>query len=93
MQLLATAALQRRVRPVAVFDGERASVARPAVAGREVEVRFTPAGITADDELVLAAEATDEPILVVTDDRELQGRVRASGVDIAGTREFLEALG
>jgi hypothetical protein len=38
---------------------------------QQVEVRFTPAGITADDELVLAVEATDEPVVVVTDDREL----------------------
>ncbi|MEX2503621.1 MAG: NYN domain-containing protein [Egicoccus sp.] len=92
VQLLATAALQRRVRPVAVFDGERASVARPVLAGREVEVRFTPEGITADDEIVLAVEATDEPVVVVTDDRELQARVRVSGADVVGTTEFLGAL-
>lgn len=93
VRLLATAALKRRIRPVAVFDGERASVARPALASREVEVRFTPEGITADDEIVLAVEATDEPVVVVTDDRELQARVRASGADVVGTTEFLGALG
>ncbi|MFA9429258.1 NYN domain-containing protein [Egicoccus sp. AB-alg2] len=93
VQLLATAALQRRIRPVAIFDGERASRARPALASREVEVRFTPEGVTADDELVLSVEGTDEPVLVVTDDRELQARVRMSGADVAGTREFLWALG
>ncbi|WP_130649958.1 NYN domain-containing protein [Egicoccus halophilus] len=93
VRLLATAALQRRIRPVAVFDGERASVARPALASREVEVRFTPAGITADDEVVLAVEATDEPVLVVTDDRELQARVSASGADVTGTDAFVSALG
>ncbi|HSK24424.1 MAG TPA: NYN domain-containing protein [Egicoccus sp.] len=93
VQLLAAAALQRRIRPVAVFDGERASVARPAIASREVEVRFTPEGITADDEIVLAVEATDEPVVVVTDDRELQARVRVSGADVVGTTEFLGALG
>jgi len=93
VRLLANAALQRRVRPVAVFDGERASRGRPTAASREVEVRFTHEGVTADDEVVLAVEGTDEPVLVVTDDRELQARVRVSGADVSGTREFLWALG
>jgi hypothetical protein len=91
-QLLATAAAQRRVRPVVVFDGERATGRRPLAGSREVEVRFTPSGITADDELVLAVEATDEPVLVVTDDRELRARVLASGADVVGTGPFLWAV-
>jgi predicted RNA-binding protein with PIN domain len=91
-QLLATLAATRRVRPVVVFDGEHAGGGRPRIGSREVEVRFTPAGITADDELVLAVEATDEPVLVVTDDRELRTRVRASGADVIGTGPFLWAV-
>ena len=91
VQLLATAAAIRRIRPVVVFDGERSGGGRPGVGGREVEVRFTPTGITADDELVLAVEATDEPVVVVTDDRELTARVRASGADVLGTVPFLGA--
>jgi predicted RNA-binding protein with PIN domain len=78
---------------VVVFDGERAGGGRPLAGTREVEVRFTHAGITADDEVVLAVEATDEPVLVVTDDRELQLRVRASGADVVGTGPFLWAVG
>jgi hypothetical protein len=92
-QLLATAAAKRRIRPVVVFDGERAGSGRPVAGSREVEVRFTPPGITADDELVLAVEATDEPVLVVTDDAELRARVRASGADVVGTGPFLWAVG
>jgi hypothetical protein len=92
VQQLATLAMRRRVRPVAVFDGQRGGRHRPAAGVREVEVRFTPAGITADDELVLAAEATDEPIVVVTDDRELTDRLRPSHVDVVGTQEFLWVL-
>jgi hypothetical protein len=91
--LLATLATKRRVRPVVVFDGERAGGGRPLTGRREVEVRFTPPGITADDELVLAVEATDEPVLVVTDDAELRARVRASGADVVGTGPFLWAAG
>jgi len=78
-----------RIRPVIYFDGERASGVRPTSARQAVQVRFTPAGITADDELVLAVEATDEPVVVVTDDRELVERVSASGADVVGTVAFL----
>jgi hypothetical protein len=90
-QLLATLAAQRRVRPVVYFDGERAGGSRPLAGTREVSVRFTPAGITADDELVLAVEATDEPVVVVTDDRELRARLLRSGADVVGTAPFLWA--
>jgi predicted RNA-binding protein with PIN domain len=91
VRTLASLAARRRVRPTAVFDGQRAAGARPAAGSREVAVRFTPAGVTADDELVLAVEATDEPVVVVTDDRELTGRLAASGADVIGTRAFLGA--
>lgn len=89
VRTLAALATRRRVRPTAVFDGQQAGGSRPAMGGREVGVVFTPAGVTADDELVLAVEATDEPVVVVTDDRELAGRVAASGADVIGTRAFL----
>lgn len=90
---LATLAAQRGVRPVVVFDGERASAARPAAGVREVEVRFTAAGITADDELLFLVEALpeDEPVLAVTDDRELRGRLVARGVDVVGSGPFVWA--
>jgi predicted RNA-binding protein with PIN domain len=90
---LATLAAQRRVRPVVVFDGERASAARPLTGVREVEVRFTGAGITADDELLFLVEALpdDEPVLAVTDDRELSARLAARGVDVVGTGPFVWA--
>jgi hypothetical protein len=91
-RLLATLAVQRRVRPVVFFDGERAGGGRPLAGTREVEVRFTPAGIPADDEVVLAVEATDEPVLVVSDDRELRARVLAGGADVVGTAPFLWAV-
>ena len=78
-----------RIRPVIYFDGQRASGVRPAPGRQAVQVRFTPEGITADDELVLAVEATDEPVVVVTDDRELIERVSASGADVVGTVAFL----
>jgi hypothetical protein len=93
VQLLGTAVATRGIRPAVVFDGERSGGGRPAAGRREVEVWFTPAGITADDELVLAVEATDEPVVVVTDDRELTDRLAASGADVLGTTAFLGAAG
>lgn len=89
VQLLGTLARQRGIRPVVIFDGQAGGGGRPPAGLREVEVRFTVAGITADDELVLAVEATDDPVVVVTDDRELVGRVTASGADVIGTRSLL----
>ena len=86
VQTLSNAAARRGIRPVVVFDGERPGGFR---APGRVEVRFTAAGVTADDELVLDVEATDEPVVVVTDDRELRQRVAASGADVVGTRSFL----
>jgi predicted RNA-binding protein with PIN domain len=91
VRTLGTLAARRRVRPTVVFDGQGAAASRPAGGSREVRVTFTPAGVTADDELVLAVEGTDEPVVVVTDDRELVERVRASGADVLGTTAFLNA--
>jgi hypothetical protein len=88
---LANLARSRGVQPTVVFDGERSS-GRGATRNREVVVRFTDAGITADDEIVLDVEATDDPVLVVTDDRELAARVRGAGADVIGTRELLWLL-
>ena len=89
VQLLVTAVAAHRWRPVIVFDGQEAGGSRPPAGRQRVEVRFTAAGITADDELVLAVEGTDEPVVVVTDDRELADRVRASDADVVGTTAFL----
>jgi predicted RNA-binding protein with PIN domain len=86
-------AARHGVRPQVVFDGQQSGGARPAAAWRGVAVRFTAAGITADDELVLDVEATDEPVTVVTDDQELTRRLRASGADVIGTRAFLGVVG
>lgn len=87
--LLAALTARRRIVPTVVFDGQGRAASRPAAGSRGVREVFTPAGVSADDELVLTAEATDEPLLVVTDDRELTDRLVASGADVIGTRPFL----
>lgn len=94
IRLLSGLASRRRVRPRVVFDGRGGGGGgRPGDAARGVAVVFTPAGVTADDEIALAVEATDEPIVVVTDDRELRDRVRARGADLLRADQFLRAAG
>jgi hypothetical protein len=76
--------------PVVVFDGEGAGRTQRDPSG--VEVRFTASGVIADDEIVFAVAATDEPVLVITDDVELQQRVRAEGGNVLGTIHLLGAI-
>jgi predicted RNA-binding protein with PIN domain len=76
--------------PVVVFDGDGAGSARRAPSG--VEVRFTARGTLADDDIVFVVAATAEPVVVITDDAELRGRVRAEGGNVIGTVQFLGAI-
>ncbi len=76
-------AARRADRPVVVFDGAGTSGSMRGTGG--VEVRFTSAGTTADDEIVFIVAATDVPVLVVTDDVELAARVRAEGGTTVGS--------
>jgi predicted RNA-binding protein with PIN domain len=73
--------------PVVVWDGDGATGRMRDTGG--VEVRFTPDGMTADDEIVFAVAATADPVLVVTDDVELRARVRAEGGNVVGTVHLL----
>lgn len=95
IRLLAAVAARRKVRPEVVFDGQVASGGGRAAAARGVAVRFTAPGVSADDDIEFAVAGLDpfEPVLVVTDDRELQQRVARYGADVVGTRPFLWAVG
>ncbi len=93
VQLAGTAAQRRGLRLEIVFDGaDGPAQSATGRTPRNVRVRFTPEGITADDEIVLAVEATDEPVVVVTDDVELAGRVRAADADVLGADPFVWAV-
>jgi hypothetical protein len=76
--------------PVVIFDGDGPAGSRRDTSG--VEVRFTAAGTTADDEIVFAVAATADPVLVVTDDAELRERVRSEGGNVLGTVHLLGAI-
>jgi hypothetical protein len=88
VQVAASLAARRRVRPTVVFDG-RGGGGSAGGGSRGVAVIFTPSGTTADDEIVLAVQATDEPVVVVTDDNELRDRVRVHGADVLHVPPFL----
>ena len=87
---LATQVARRGIVPTVVFDSDVAGPRGRAERGRGVTVRFTAEGTTADDELVFAVAALEEtePVLVVTDDRELRDRLRPYRVDLVGTGPF-----
>lgn len=90
VQALATQVARRGIRPTVVFDSDVAGPRGRSEKGRGVTVRYTGEGVTADDELVFAVAALpeDEPVLVVTDDRELRERLRPYRVDVVGTAPF-----
>jgi hypothetical protein len=81
--------------PTVVFDGEEAvgPTANPAV-GRRVRTVFSR-GRDADDEIVAIVSGlpADAPVAVVTDDRELAGRVAGLGADVFGTDVFVATAG
>jgi predicted RNA-binding protein with PIN domain len=73
-----------------VFDGARGVPSGVHRTG--VDVHYTAAGVTADDELVFAVAATADAVLVVTDDQELRRRVLAEGADVIGGTVLVGAL-
>lgn len=90
----ASLAARRRVQPTVVFDGRGGGGSGDLGSiSRDVRVVFTPDGVTADDEIVLAVLATDEPVVVVTDDNGLRDRVRGHGADLLRVDPFLWASG
>ncbi len=84
-----TLAADTGTRITVVFDGQE-GVGRAPAGGRRVRVRFS-VGRTADDELVdmVAGLPADEPVAVVTDDRELRERLADQGVDLVPTPAFV----
>ncbi|MET9020306.1 NYN domain-containing protein [Actinopolymorpha sp. NPDC004070] len=64
-----------------VFDGAKLAVPPPLNTPRGVRVRFSPAGISADDVIrqLVAAEPEGRPVVVVSSDREIADGVRRSG--------------
>jgi hypothetical protein len=83
-------AVRGRATPVVVFDGDGTGSTQRDPSG--VEIRFTASGTIADDEIVFIVAATEDPVLVITDDAELRGRVIAEGGNVLGTVHLLGAI-
>ena len=73
-----------------VFDGADVGAVRPS-RRRHVRVRFSPAGVLADDVIreLVAQQPAASPIVVVTDDREVVDDVRALGANVVTSAGLL----
>jgi predicted RNA-binding protein with PIN domain len=74
-----------------VFDGGTVGPVPTRLPLGPVEVVFTDAGRTADDEIVVRANAAppDRPVVVVTSDNELRSRVTALGATVTRSPALL----
>jgi predicted RNA-binding protein with PIN domain len=77
------------VRAVVVFDG--ADVSCPPTGRRLLRVRFTPAGVLADDEIreLTASLPPEQPVVVATNDQEVVRGVRSSGANVITSEQLL----
>jgi hypothetical protein len=80
-------------RVVIVFDGEDAVTAPKA--SKNVRVRFSATGQTADDAIadLLSATPAGTPVVVVSSDRAVAADARRQGAVAVGSRPFLTAAG
>lgn len=78
-----------------VFDGDAVASA-PADRSRRlgVHVRFTAAGVEADDLLLALVDELprDHPTVVVSDDRRVRDGARRRGANVVGAAQLVEAL-
>jgi predicted RNA-binding protein with PIN domain len=74
-----------------VFDGGTVGPIPTRLPLGPVEVVFTDAGRTADDEIVVRTNAAppDRPVVVVTSDNELRSRVTALGATVTRSPALL----
>ena len=56
-----------------------------------MRVRFTPAGVLADDEIreLAASLPADQPVVVATNDQEVVRGVRSSGANVITSEQLL----
>jgi predicted RNA-binding protein with PIN domain len=79
-----------------VFDGAGDVASAPAQGPRRsaVHVRYTPAGVEADDDVLalVAAVPARQPVVVVSDDRRVRDGAAALGANLVGSGTFADLL-
>ena len=83
-------AVTRKLRPVIVFDGSDVDPGVRTAPRGPVKVQYSAPGEIADDHIVALVEKQPPvPVVVVTNDRELQARVARLGATIATWGQLL----
>ncbi len=80
-------------RVIVVFDSHEATDGDTGVGPGGVEVRFSPAHMIADDEIVSLARNADGPVVVISNDRDLRERSEAVGAITLWGAALVEWLG
>ncbi len=80
---------------VVVFDGLQEGAPMSGPTRRTVRVRFTAAGVQADDVIrdLIDQFPAHRPVIVVSSDREVADGARTRGANSVSSRQFLTALG
>ena len=90
VQEVARLARKYEVVPTIVFDGSDVAPGTRRKKRVPVNVEYSSAAEIADDHLVARlSELPPDPVIVVTNDRELQDRARAEGATIATSNQLL----
>lgn len=90
---LAGVAARTSAEVTVVFDGAEVAAAAPSARG--VRVRFSPAGVTADDVIarLVTAEPTGRPVVVVSSDAEVAAHARREGAHPATATALIGLMG
>lgn len=85
--------VKKKVATTVVFDGSDVGPGKSRPGRRRVRIEYSRAGETADDHLVAKLAALPpHPVVLVTSDKELQGRAAAEGATVATAEQLLELL-
>ncbi|HEX2239578.1 MAG TPA: NYN domain-containing protein [Actinomycetota bacterium] len=90
---VARVARKKKIAATVVFDGSDVTPGTLRRSARPVKVEYSAPGQIADDHLVVLLEKLPStPVVVVTNDRELQERARALGATIATSEQLLALI-
>jgi predicted RNA-binding protein with PIN domain len=86
---------QRRVEVTVVFDGAELSGPVQLNSPRGVRVRFSPAGVIADEVIrqLVRAEPSGRPVVVVSSDREVADSIKSVGARALSAATLISRIG